>query len=437
MSAQCDHVGNHAINSGSGQQQSNCPKNTEQTGGEPLVSALGITKSLVHGFEVANHLIGVDLPDGFAQGGNDCVGVAASANQQDLAPRQHGGKRQIDSGLRRFQKTAIARIGYHAHNFARFSGAGSGNQAAAGLTQIRNADGGAQRIGTGPVPAPGRLIDDRDISGPGEFGGEETTPASQGHFESGKVVAIHHAEQQVLICMERRASHFKRHAPEDVRRNGAHSRGRRLHTRHSAGCSQDAAQVLFAPFPLRKKPGPQVGGRNQDMGGVVAKFDVCDGVETTNGDSGSGQKYSTQTDLGHHQDIAQADCRSTAAGTTRRFLHSAPDRRPGELQRGRATEKNAGQYGDGKSETQNPNIEADIEATGNHSGRHDGQQRGHAHPRQRQATGAAGNRQQNGFGEELLCYPPPWRAHGQADGELPGAGTGAGQQQDGDITAGN
>jgi hypothetical protein len=130
----------------------------------------------------------------------------------------------------------------------------------------------------------------------------------------------------------------------------------------------------------------------------------------------------------------------TRAAPAAAFLERGAEIGPRTLQRGDEAEQNA-RHGRGQNgEGQNAPIQADQRAFLTHTrqvGCVHTEERANSHDAENAARGRARQGQQDAFGEELADDASASGADGDADGDLPAACHGAGQQQVGDVGAGD
>ena len=270
-----------------------------------------------------------------------------------------------------------------------------------------------------------------------------------------------------LVITGKLASGYQRnaHGLEIRRRNHIESCGRLLSRgrgRLALGAEEDGraglieagslypGQVLRAIEQLPEKQGllgsrgvlvlGQVKGHGHDIAGIDAQIHLHEAEKRSHQQAGAGQQHQGEGGFGYHQTIAQA-----AAAGLRRRGHATFLQRVVQIgfrggQSGRKTKDDARHHGDAQAVEQNPPVEPDDAGVGHAEAvvpRHLQGKQAVTGPGQCQAQGSSDRRQHHALREQLRDQTPPVGADGDPHGHLASSSGGPGQQQIGDIGAGD
>ncbi len=176
----------------------------------------------------------------------------------------------------------------------------------------------------------------------------------------------------------------------------------------------------------------------QHAAGVVARIDASQRHEGPYQQRRADEQHQRQGDLRHHEHRARLVLLKAGAGPAAAFLERRVQVRARRVQGRDQAEHQPGDDRDGHRERQHAPVERDDGAgladTGETGGVH-GEQRADARHAQRHAKDAAGQREQDAFGQQLADDAAAPRADRGTDRNLTLAARRAGQQQVGDVGA--
>jgi hypothetical protein len=435
VGALADEIGNHTVNSHTGQEQRQRGEDAEQNHGN-AARGEGVGDDIIHGHYVVDDFPGIDFRDGAADGVHNGGGIALGAQNDGDGISDEGHEffgelheRKVHLGLNDGGgfgfKTPLLDVAADADDF--------GFHAEGGEMKMF-ADG----IFAGEVGAREEVINDDDDGGALVILRREIAAAAEGDVHSGLETGFGEIEERLRHVLlrggfglafdpEALGGHVNHRAGAEGDGDGLHA-GNGLHF----GVELAEAGARFCGSGVR------VGGERENEGdGVVrseARVDTPKSGEAADHEAGADEKNESEGDFRDDKDLldAMTHAAAAAAGFFEDFLQVGARAFEG----GDEAENDSGEKRSGESEEENAGVDGDFVGAGKRF-RQSGDDGFGAPDSKEQAEGAADASEEQAFGEELAENAKAAGAEGKADGKFAGAGHGAGEEKISDVGAGD
>ena len=190
---------------------------------------------------------------------------------------------------------------------------------------------------------------------------------------------------------------------------------------------------------VKTTPGEGHVHRN-DVVSVEARIDGSKSQKSSNEQSGADQQNQCESSLAYDEQRTGFVLAEAGAGPPAALFQGGAKIGAGSVERRNETEHNSGQQGDEQRESENGPIQANrgaMFADARNIAGADGEQCADAKNSEEQTNDAARHRQHDAFSQQLTDDPSTAGAESGANRDLAFAPSGAGQEQIGDIGAGD
>ena len=203
------------------------------------------------------------------------------------------------------------------------------------------------------------------------------------------------------------------------------------------GCHACLHIVGEAADALRLVAGQRrIDGEAEQMLAAESQIDVLQIVQRPRKQRGGDQHQQRERHLRDHQCLAQADVRAAGGDVTGVVLQGERELRRSGLPGGSQSEEDAGENGEPEGEGEHAQVRSGGERKVRGIGKQT-EEGAAGPPGEENSDGAAGDRENEAFGNQLAHQQEAAGAHGKADRDLFLPADGAGEQQVGDIGAGD
>ena len=178
-------------------------------------------------------------------------------------------------------------------------------------------------------------------------------------------------------------------------------------------------------------------GDDGEVGGIEAGVHGGGVAEAAEEEAGSDQGHEGEGDLRHDEEGAGIVGAVKTGGGGGAFFEVAGEIGAGGAEGGGESEEEAGTGRDGEGEEEDGGIEIEAESGAIENGWADGPEEVAAPAGEEESGGAAGQGEEEAFGEELAEEAGAGGAEGEAEGDFLVAGGGPGEEEIGDVGAGD